>query len=363
MNFTEPRKVVLDITTLRQRTAEYPPEIAEATCWVGDFIHRWCAGRKVGPLIVLINKLGYPYTDSSISKILRGYMYYSVQGVKLGSPVIKEEDYLEMIRALKVEDLRMQQGSKVAFVETSTWKLIRDKIDDRRAPESIAKFALIYGDTGTQKTESFNEMNRLDPLTCRHMECPEKPNIGQFLYDLAYVFGHGRPSSTMKARNLIEGSVNDRTCIIFDNIQRMHKDKDGWDQVILNYLFRLQEIKRNTMILSLTHEAATRWLNAMRGGFLEQLAGRCGGRNEFLEVPTYAPASDILLIANAFKLTESEKHLDELVGISRRIGLIRVLFHGLQEGQLAAKSEGKELTIEHVRDVVGDGKSEMREAT
>jgi len=360
--YTEPRKVVLDITTMRQRTEEYPPEIAEGACYMADFIHRRCGGRKVSGLITLINKLGYSYTDSTISKILRGYMYCSATGEKLDSPVIHEEHFLEMIRALQVEDLRMEQGSKVAFVETSTWELILKKVSICQPPESVTKFALIYGDTGTQKSESFKEFKRRNPMTCKYMECPEKPNIGQFIGDLAYEFGHPTIKSSMMGRRVIEEAVNDRTTIILDNIQRMHKEKDGWDQVILNYLIRLQEIKRCTFILSLTKNAADRWINAMRGGFLEQLAGRCGGRNEFFHVPTYAPAADVLKIANAFLLIDAEKHLDELVGISRRIGLIRVLFHGLQRAQLKAKERGSDLTIGHIREVVGDGKFEQREA-
>lgn len=346
----EPRVfLLLDAGAIETRTANYPDTMRDATRWFAGFIRRRCSS-NLGMLTAKTRKLGFGVDESNFSKILRGRWNTDADGKPI-APVLREKNFMQIVETLQREDALMDMACAVGFVETDSYKEIENYIKIRQSPERICKFGLIAGPTGAQKSASFKHTCRKDRSgNTHHSECPEKSNLGELLMDVAFMFGKARGGATTTKKREISDCVNDRTTLILDNVQRLYKPDDGWNQPLFSFLQKLQDEKNCCVIIALTLDSVDQMFKGKNRGFFEQFVGRCGGEHQFLIQPLFAPRTDILQFAEAFELRNAEKHIEYLEAISQLEGRIRVFLQALQEAKVEA--DGGPMTIEHVKTVM-----------
>jgi AAA domain len=357
----ERRELLLDVKSLEIRTVDYPEDVRDAVQRIAGFLRRRCNSQPK-LLADKTKKLGFPTVDTNFSKILKGYLYINGNtGEKLDSPVVREKTIVQIADALAAEEARLERGGRLPFIEVETWHDIRNKIDEIRAPGSVAKYALIWGPTGRSKTESCKHYVRLDGhRTVHHIECPAKPNRGEFLKGIAEQFSNRCAGNTAQLRAQIASMVNETACLILDNFQRMYISTKGWDQDIWSDIQKLQEDTDCAIVMVVSVEFTARMRNALREGYLEQFTGRCGGAHEFLEVREYLSLDDARTVCAAIKLPE--KHAAELQQIASLAGRDRVLYNVIQKAQRRAAARKKPLSIDHLREVLGPAAAELKEA-
>lgn len=339
---SQAQSLQLETHKLQTLFASYPDAVRDDCLWLGAFLRERCS-RNLSALETVARKRGFDVHETTLSRILRGKLFNED-----GSPLMKLTKLTQLIAALRQEDQLAQLAGKVPFIETPTWELIRDYIDFKRAPETVCKFGLIIGATGSQKSACGKHYAALNNHgTVIHMESPEMPTMGRFVTKLAVKYGVSEFHNIEKKRERITECVSDRSCIIVDNIQRMYKERHGWSQPVFNFLQQLQDDTNCTVILICVPEFELTLSRGLDKGYFEQFEGRVGGRSEFLVLPEFPPREDVEAIAQAFKLRDHDKHLDELDKIARRRGRIRILFNALQKATRLA--DGKPLTMRHVR--------------
>lgn len=342
-----PTFIQLDAANIMPVIAGYPEKIRDDILWLAGFIRERC-NRNLSALSQISGKRGWPVDETTWSRILRGKLFSDE-----GSPIIKLRNLDSIIAALRQEDALCQMAGKVPFIETTTWHDIKNYIDFKRAPETVCKFGLIIGPTGSQKTACCKQYSiRNNHGACVHFESPETPTMGKFLTKLAKCYGVSEYQTKDTKRERILECINDRSTIIIDNIQRMYKHKRGWDQPIFNYLQQLQDDTSCTIIMVCVPEFEIALSRGIEAGYFEQFEGRVGGRSEFLVLPEFSPADDLLAIAETFHLVDAEKHLKELEGIARRRGRVRILFNALQKAKRDAGD--RPLTMKHIRRAINE---------
>ena len=351
----------LDIATLEKRITHYPDELREPVLWLATYVTQEC-GRDVDILAARAKDLNYEMDKTTWSKILRGRWNRRVVGgvggnrlEPLATPIVNLARLLKAIAALRKDQQLKQMSGKVPFVKTSRAEAIWNFIDALRAEDRVNKFGIIVGRTGTEKSASTIEYCRLNNhLTCVHQEAPAKPSYSQFIADLAAKYNGSRQSNWGRMVNKIIESVNSRRTIILENVQRLYVEKAEANQPVFNFLQKLQDETKCTIIMTITPVFAETLTRKLANGYFEQFIGRAGGVGEFLRLPDFAADEDVLLIAKSFGLQQAEKHLDYLVKISREPGLIRILFGALQKAKVAAEAEQEKLTITHLRAARGE---------
>jgi DNA transposition AAA+ family ATPase len=343
------RGFALDKPTVDARTAAYPDDVRDGARWMAGFINRRCNGELQG-LAGLVTKLGFETSDGTLSKIVRGQWNRDASG-NPSVPCMRQAAFLELIFALQRHDRLLDMSDGIPFVETRTFKSIRNYVEARSRPGRICKMGFIAGPTGAQKSKSFAELaRRSNHLTVFHYECPEKANMGETVIQLCKLFGKPpQGNSTRKKLELAE-CVKADTTLIIDNIQKLYKPKDGNDQRAFNYFQKLQDDTKCTLILSATYEFMHQFQGGIHRGYFEQFIGRCGGAGKVHILPKFAYPDDVLAFAQAFQLKDAEKHRDYLVAISRLGGRIRTLLQNLQDAKGAADDEGAPFTVEHLRE-------------
>ena len=334
----------LELGNLRKNTANYPEELRNDVEWLGGYLREQC-NSNLAALAAKVADLGYATHDTTLSRVLRGKLFDEEQ-----KPIMRLKVLSNLIAALRKLAMLASMTGRVPFVETTTWDMINDYIDYKRAPETVCKFGLIVGATGSQKSEcckQYQIRNRIGTVV--HLESPETPNMAKFITSLAHAYGVSEWQKTNDKLIRIAECVTATSVIIIDNIQRMYRDQKGWDQVIFNFLQKLQDDTRCTVILVAVPDFATTLTRGMDKGFFEQFEGRVGGVSEFLVLPEYAPQEDVLAVAKAFKLADADKHVGELEKIVRQRGRIRILFNALQKAVRVANSQRKPVEMRHVR--------------
>lgn len=332
----------LEVSKIEALTAHYPPDVQRDAQWLGGFLRERCT-RNLSALCAIAKKLKFDTVETTFSKILRGKMFDED-----GQPCMKLKTFEQLVNALRREDQLAALSGRVPFIETSTWEDIKNYIDFKRAPDTVCKFGLIVGPTGAQKGACEKQYAlRNNHGAVVYMESPETPTMGKFITKLGACYGVSEFHNLEKKRERINECVNDRSCIIIANIQRMHKPRRGWDQPIFNYLQQLQDDTNCTVILECVVEFQNVLMAGMDAGYFEQFEGRVGGKSEFLVLPDPAPAEDVLMIAQAFKLVDAESHLAALQQIASRRGRIRILFNALQKAKRVAGD--RPLTMKHIR--------------
>jgi DNA transposition AAA+ family ATPase len=348
------QNISYEVRVLEGYAETYPEEMREPFMWLGGYIPNAC-NRNLEVLQSRMSELGFDTTASTISKILRGHWQTDAKNQKLPTPVMKLSNFISLVDKLRQEDGLRAMAGKVPFIKTGTWDDISNYIDIRRAPDRICKFGLIIGPTGAQKTACLKHyVVENNHGSCKWIEAPEKPNLGQFVSDLAVAYGASLYHSQTQKKCKIAENVNSRRTIIVDNIQRLYREGDGANQTVFSFLQKLQDTTGCTVILSATVDFKLKFLAGATQGYFEQFEGRCGGKREFLELPMFTPRADIQQIAEAFHLVNADKHLKYLEEIARERGRIRILFNALQNAAQLASAEKTKLTINHVRAAMGE---------
>jgi AAA domain len=223
-------------------------------------------------------------------------------------------------------------------------------LDGLAIGDRVCKFGAVVGVTGTQKSACFREYQiRNNHGACRHIEAPETASMAKFVDDLAMAIGVSRHTGQSEKVNIITRSVNERQCLIVDNVQRLYKPKAHGDQPVFNFLQKLQDDTGCTIILSYTPDFTAVLEQGADSGYFEQFIGRMGGLRTAVRLPDFAPREDILMIAQSFGLKEASKHATYLEKVSRERGRIRILFEALQDARQFAQEDSKDLTIDYVK--------------
>jgi DNA transposition AAA+ family ATPase len=329
----------------------YPQEMREPLMWLGWFGREEC-GRDLDILVSRAKELGIQHDKTSWSKILRGKWNKDKEGQPLISPVIALQKFLKAVQLLRDDHRVREMAGKVPFIMTPTAKDIFDYIDVRRAPERVNRFGVVVGYTGTQKTATFKEYcRRHNHGMCVWLEAPETGSMAEFMCWLGTKYGGAHTDSMNRARIRVFSTVKSRHTIIVDNAQSMYRAEKEYNQPTFSFLRRLQDEKQCTVILSITPEFHDKLMTQMLIGYFEQFEGRAGGRRNFLVLPKFPPAEDVLEIAKAFGLKDAEKHLEYLTAIAGEAGRVRRLFEDLQEAKICAEREKRPFSIGHVKEV------------
>lgn len=343
-------KLKLDVPTVQRRCAHYPDALREAVLWLSNYINTMCS-RELDVLMETAGKLRIDFDRSTWSRVLRGRWDRSASDKPLETPLVNLERLLRAIEALKVDAKTKERVGKIPFVETSRARAMFHYLEERRAADRVNKFGIIVGRTGTEKTASGKEFcRRNNELMCKYVDAPSKPSEVQFVTDLGVKFGGKFSWPQPQLRTLIYESVNEKTFILVENVQRLYVERLKANQPVFNFLQKLQDDTGCTIGMTLTPVFAETLTRKLADGYFEQFIGRAGGVKEFLRLPDFATREDVVLIANSFGLQEAERHADYLMGISQEPGLIRVLFEALQKGKVAASAAKEELTVEHIKE-------------
>lgn len=341
--------VRLDDRAIRDILHGYPADIHDAVLWLARYIREECS-QSFEILEAKAKKLGFNHNKTTFAKIVKGRWNRDASGNPLDSPVLSKRNLLQVVDALMKDHRISEQAGKVPFIRTPTAKLIQDYVDIRRAPDTICKFGLIIGPTGSQKTASLKQIAATN-TQCRHLESPATVSMTDFITDLAAAYGEHAHSTMSVHKRRIRESVSDRSTIMLDNVQRLYRRTAAGEQPVFNFLQKLQDDTGCTVILCCSIEFERLFQEGIDKGYFEQFIGRCGGPKELLRLDDYASREDVHAIAEAFKLQDAddERVLAELDSIARMRGRIRTLFNALQKAARRAKDQKKTLSITQVR--------------
>lgn len=340
----------LEDSTLEAHAKTYPEEMREPFLWLGGYVREKCH-RNLDVLEAQMVKLGFKTTGGTISKIIQGRWQKNADGTEMDSPIMAENNFIQLVDALRKLSAREDARGKVPFVETGTWKTFRAYVDVRRVLDAVCKFGLVIGPTGSQKTSCAKYYCTLNNHgQCHHLEAPDTATMGKFITDLGAKFGVSVWAGTQAKRARISECVNETKTLIIDNIQRLYKENQGWNQPIFNYLQKLQDDTNCTIILMCVPEFELTLKKQQSEGYFEQFEGRCGG--DYLVMDHFTPREDLLQIAEAFKLAEAKKNVGVLEKLSKQRGRIRIVFNVLQKAKRIAESENARMRLEHIEAVL-----------
>lgn len=343
-----------DQITLDRMKLTLPAELQEPFVWLGAFIRDECA-KDLSVFEELARSLGFEHDRTTYAKILRGQFKVDADGNEREHPVLAAPKLLRLVEAVQGHHRRRELAGKVPFIMTTVAEDIFALIETKRSPDRVNKFGVIVGETGSQKTATLKEYARRNNHgTCVWVESPENGSLTELLSRLAERYGQSGQLSTTRKREKIFASVNSTRCIILDNVQNLYRAAHGHDQPAFDFLRRLQDERGCSVIMSLTPTFERMLIEGSMKGYFEQFVGRSGGTENWLRLPAYPPEEDVLLIAQAFKVRDAERHQDELVKISRQPGRVRRLFEDLQSAKLLAQKRGLPLTMSFIRQARGE---------
>lgn len=344
----------LDDISLSKVAGGYPQELRDPLMWLG-WLLREEFGRDLDAMTMWARELGAEHDKTTWSKVLRGRWNTDASNEPLRSPVVALPKLLRSIELLKEGQRVRELSGQVPFIMTPTAQSIFDYIDIRRSPGRVNRFGVIVGHTGSQKTASFKEYQRQhNHGLCSWLEAPDNGSRREFVISLSAKYGGSEQDSMERGQRRILKTVNHTRTIIVDNAQALYRPEGGTNQPVFNFLRRLQDEKQCTVILSVTPEFSTKLQDKMLLGYFEQFEGRCGGRRNFLMLPNYPSAEDVLAIAKGFGLKDAEKHQAYLEAIAHEPGRVRILFEVLQSAKIRAEGEQKPLTIGLVKEARGE---------
>ena len=339
----------LDDATIATQTAHYPEEAKAAVLWIAGFLRERCSGRR-DVLVDMLRGHGFKTTDNYWYRILSGRYFEQGEDGKLVGSVANLVQCVDQLRSGVV---LQQRSGRMPFVETGTYQRISNYISLKRAPEGVCKFGVIIGPTGGQKTECAKHYCFLNNHgTCVHLEAPFRGSFGEFIQDLGARYGIAKSRSSYMRIDDITRNVNDKKTIIVDNVQRLYKRGAGGDQPIFNFLQKLQDDTRCTVILMFAELGAEFLTEGLEQGFFEQFEGRAGGRKGFLVLDDWTPREDIKQIAQACGIAdaESEAVIKYLEQLSRQPGRVRILFDAIQQGKRLAEVRKQPFTVAHIKE-------------
>lgn len=340
----------------------YPEAMREPFLWLAQFICENC-GRSLDVCEHKIRELGFPTTAGTLSKILRGRWRTNADNEPV-TPVMALEGFINLVEALRAQPEISAMAEKVRFVETDTYLIFEDYVNERHAEDAICKFGFVIGPTGAQKTSCCKHYRRKNWRNCIWLDSAERPSLGLLIRDLCKAKNISPNVSLVRARLQFRENVTANTVIILENVQRLYTDPamgtlaEG-AQPMFSFLQKLQDETGCTIIFTATPQFYNLFINGISKGFFEQFEGRMGGRDEFLILSEYASEEDILKIAEAYELTDAAIHMEYLEGVSRLPGRIRILFFALQKAKATAVRAGQPLTIDMVKQIVPESRLKL----
>lgn len=349
----------LEDSNLFEHAASYPEDVRNDFIWFGRYVRDIC-NRNLDVLVKALSQEGHPTTTSTYAKVLSGRWFKSATG-KPTPPIIALDKFKKIVAHLREKQRLAQMCGVIPFIHTPTFTEIQHYIDARRVPGAVCKFGIILGPTGAMKTRSFEQLPIINPEgDYHHMEAPDTPTIGKFYTDCAEMFGVARGSSQATKISRIYDNTHAGTCLIIDNVQRMYKEpvgskkkreQNGWHQPFFSFIQRLQDLRKCTVILAGVLDFEK---DLMENSYFEQFAGRCGGRDEFLILPEFAPEDDLIAIAEGVNLNPDKKTIKLLEKLSRKQGRIRIVFHKLQKAIQLAEHNKEKFSRAHLEEVCAD---------
>jgi hypothetical protein len=343
----------LDNPTLHARAAKFPAEVRESFVWLAIYLRQDCQ-RYCNVLAARMSELGFEYDARTWSLVIRGQWFLDHNGIERAEPLIPVATFLSAVAALKKSAAKVVKGP-IPFVITSTAQKIIDAVDTARSKGWVNRFVVVIGETGNQKSSTYNHLVRTIP----NGECIRIEALGgglaPFLADLDRCFGGCSQSNIIQTRAHIRRSLEAPTgsglawVIIIDNAQRLLDSKRGGDQRLMNYLLKLQEDLDFAVVLSFTPGEYSALESGRIAAYMEQVEGRAGGEDCFIRLPQYAPDDDLVLIAREFGFAEAAANKKKLREISRRRGRIRTFFDVMQRAKAIAGTGP--ITIEHIEAV------------
>jgi hypothetical protein len=331
----------------------------EPFLWLAQFICENC-GRSLDVCEHKIRELGLPTTSGTLSKILRGRWRTNADNEPV-APVMALEGFINLVESLRAQPEISAMAEKVKFVETDTYLLFEDYVNERHAEDAICRFGFVFGPTGSQKTACCKQYKRKNWRNTIWMDSAERPSLGLLIRDMAKAYKISPNVSLVRARLQIRENVTANSVIMLENVQRLYADpgmtvlKDG-AQPMFSFLQKLQDETGCAIIFTATPQFYKQFIGGISSGYFEQFVGRAGGIDEFLILPDYATEEDILIIAEAYELVDAAQHIEYLEGVSRVLGRIRILFFALQKAKAAAVRAGKPLTIDLVKEIVPESR-------
>lgn len=342
-----------DEETIEREAGYLPEDLREDFKYLKCYVRDECL-KDVTTFVDRIKRHGVYLDKTSWTKILRGRWNRDARGEPTVNPVIKAEKLKTYIEALRSSTRLEAMRGRVPFVETSTWHSISDYIDLRAAKETVNRFGIVIGHTGTQKTACFKEYQR------RHnhgstwwLEAPAGGQIGTFLGRLCQCSGiSDQISNARKTAHLLR-VVQKSKVLIIDNAQDLYRPGKQ-DLYAFNFLRQLQDETECCIILSITPLFEKELVSGIVSAYFEQFVGRSGGIRKWLKLAPYAPDEDVQAIAEAFGMRDARRNLKTLLKVSQQPGRIRAFFDDLQDAKRLASSRKEALTIDHLNEIIGE---------
>jgi hypothetical protein len=352
----EPDKVVgirFDDLTIQREAEHLPEDLREDFTWLKCFLREECS-RDLDVFMLRARKLNIPHDRTTWSKIFRGRYNRDQVGRPLPNPIISVESFRQHVTALRTNTRAEQLRGKVPFCDTSVAVEIFDYCDLKRSPDRVNRFGIIVGATGSGKTAAFKEyVRRNNHGATRWVEAPFNGSTIDLVTSLAVSGGYGAQNPFEKKRRFLVDSLDESKLLIIDNAQDLYKIQAN-DQPAFTFLRTLQDTTGCAIVLSITPIFEQRLRVEMIRGYWEQFEGRSGGRRNWLRLPEYPPDDDCVMIAKTFGVVDAGKYRKELASIAREPGRIRYYFEVLQTAKQLASAGKTDLTIDVVRDAIGE---------
>lgn len=342
-----------DDGTIALEAAHLPEDLRDAYTYLKAYTRDRCS-RDVDLLVGVMRRLGISCDKTTWSKILRGRLFTDAGGKPLKNPVIAVEKFSRYVEALQTNTREESLRGRIPFVETTGYLSIEQYIDLKVARDTVNRFGIVIGPTGTGKTAAFKEFQRRrNHGKTSWFEAPAGGALGEFINRMASCAGLSVQTSGDKKRAHLLRTIQEDKIIIIDNAQDLYR-RDRENLGAFNFLRQLQDETGCCIILSITPTFEKELVSGVIAAYFEQFVGRSGGTRKWLRLPAYPPDEDVLMIAEAFGLKDARRHLKLLVSIAHEPGRIRRLFDDLQDAKRIAGAAKEPLTIDHVIEIRGD---------
>ena len=343
-----------DDASIEREALTIPEELREDYRYLKSFVRDDC-NKDMDLFLQKALELGIETDKTTWGKVLRGRLVIDRHGRAQEYPVISFTKFSEMVKSLR-DNMRIEAlRGRIGFIETDTTRQIFTYIQNKWQSDTVNKFGLIVGATGSGKSATVGEYRRRNNHgACVHIEAPEAGGAGEFIQGLCRCYGISTRTNSTRMRNQLWSAVGARNCIIVDNAQELWNRKGGPDQPRFSFLRRLQDERKCTVILIVTPLFERTLQDNLMLGYFEQFIGRTGGVRSWLRLPEYPPMEDCVAIAKSMGLVDAQKHAKKLAEIARESGRIRRLFEDLQSGKRLAQGERSPFTFDYVLDVRGE---------
>ncbi len=332
-----------DIAQFESSIAHYPAEVMEDVAFINQIVLQDLNGhyKLLPPLLRKEGKI--EVSEDYAYRLLSGRQFRlermqagKVPGGPTGLALVKE--IAEFLRRWVVFN---SEAGGLPFVETPTWRELDAYIDAVSAPENPCKFGAICGSTGTGKSRMLKRRQLLhNQGKTAHVEAPSSGRLSRFQMKLGAAFGIPISSGTSERLVRLGKCLTNKRTIIVDNVQKLHNERRGADQPVLNYLQEINDDTGCTIILSWTPVFGQTLADPANTQYFEQFIGRFGGLDNVLTLPEYAPMADLRAIADKLRVAGGKASLEVLRRWSREPGRLRILFRRLHLARLAANDDG-----------------------